>query len=358
MPNTAPNIFKYATGELSQDAMICWLVACARAPDGRLRTCGTDFIRTLWNHGRGPGADRSCAVSDVSEPERQYGPSKVDIYFEALVNGSPVRFAVEDKTDTEMHDGQLAGHAQAIGGEGDVQLIYFKTGYVFDDERRRANDLGFAVFSTDDMLEFLNGLPVQCDHELLRQYREWLTGLTDIRNACFRDWDFTRDFGQFRFMSMLMTRLLNDIGDWQDCLSEPARRAENDHSVGRGRNRGGAGPWTQYWFSRHLFWRIDAYQPLRLRVWTKTARDLDDWNADVWLDWMESFRVLLNEVQLPEEKFVRRMRGHGSLVNEGTVGAIDIGQALAANGGDMQSTLDKVAILHRTFIERIYAAPA
>ena len=51
-----PNIFKYATKELSQDALICWLVACAKEEtDGRLRECGRKFVRALMQSGDEPG---------------------------------------------------------------------------------------------------------------------------------------------------------------------------------------------------------------------------------------------------------------------------------------------------------------
>ena len=46
-----PNIFYYATKELSQDAVICWLVSCASEATGSLRECGLAFVRTLFQAG-------------------------------------------------------------------------------------------------------------------------------------------------------------------------------------------------------------------------------------------------------------------------------------------------------------------
>ena len=48
-----PNIFRYATKELSQDAVICWLVACGREANGDLRECGLSFVRALMRSGNG-----------------------------------------------------------------------------------------------------------------------------------------------------------------------------------------------------------------------------------------------------------------------------------------------------------------
>ena len=352
-----PNIFKYATKELSQDAFICWLVACAREDEGALKDRGAEFIRTLWNHDRGSTADKSCGITDVSEPERQY--LKVDVYFQARVNGSLVSFVVEDKTDTQMHGKQLTRNREAIEGddrnEDEVRLIYYKTGYVFEDERQRAEKAGYAVFTAEDMLAFLTGNPVEDEHEILRQYRERLTTLTDKRNAGLKAWDMEFDFVQFEFMRILMNRLVENMSRWTGFVNKSMRYPDDKdrHSVGRGRNRGGAGPWTQYWFCDYLFWRLDAYKPLRLMVWTENALSLDDWNAHAWNQWIERFGSLQEEIQLPAADFVRRMyRGEG-FVNEGTVGAIDVHKALSANGGDLERTLDKILTLHTAFVERI-----
>ncbi len=46
-----PNIFKFATKELSQDALICWLVACAKESEGELRECGLAFVQSLFDSG-------------------------------------------------------------------------------------------------------------------------------------------------------------------------------------------------------------------------------------------------------------------------------------------------------------------
>ena len=39
------------TKELSQDALICWLVACAKEADGELRECGLAFVEALMRSG-------------------------------------------------------------------------------------------------------------------------------------------------------------------------------------------------------------------------------------------------------------------------------------------------------------------
>ena len=45
-----PNIFKFATSELSQDAFICWLVSYVKyLEDTNLNKCAKDFVALLYN---------------------------------------------------------------------------------------------------------------------------------------------------------------------------------------------------------------------------------------------------------------------------------------------------------------------
>lgn len=151
-----PNLFRFATTELSQDAVICWLVACAREADGGLGECGRDFVRTLVRHGQ-DGYPGPCEVTDVGLPQRQR--ERIDVYFQARIDGRTVTFVVEDKTDTEMHGGQLKRYGCTVRQDDDEEddfcLVYYKTGYVYDDERDEAQRAGYRVFGAKDMQRFL-----------------------------------------------------------------------------------------------------------------------------------------------------------------------------------------------------------
>ena len=39
--------------------------------------------------------------------------------------------------------------------------------------------------------------------------------------------------------------------------------------LGRAKNNGGR-PFTQYWFAKHLFWRLDSGMPMRLMIYLPT----------------------------------------------------------------------------------------
>lgn len=105
--------------------------------------------------------DGPCVITNVRCPQPQY--QKIDVYFQAEVDGQTVTFVVEDKTDTEVHGERLARHLEVVVGDDEeedlIKPIYYKTGYVFSNEREAVEQEGFSVFQVQDMADFLDGQP-------------------------------------------------------------------------------------------------------------------------------------------------------------------------------------------------------
>ena len=86
-----PNLFEYATSELSQDAVLCWLAAWAApeaaAEDGHLHALGLQFIAALLEVNGRP-------VPDIAslEVRRQY--KSIDVL---LIINSRLAICIEDK---------------------------------------------------------------------------------------------------------------------------------------------------------------------------------------------------------------------------------------------------------------------
>ncbi len=350
MGNTqmVPNIFTYATKELSQDALICWLVACAKdETDERLRECGRKFVQALMRSGDGAVIDvsndsptrvRHVGSYDVGGvldgPEPQY--QKIDVYFQAEVDGKRVSFVIEDKTDTEMHGDQLERYRSIVQGdkyeEDLIKPVYFKTGYVFHDEREKANSNGFSVFNGEDMLAFLNEGQCADAHEILRQFAEHLGGQVKERHRALEEWQLKHGFVQWEFMVALRKVL----------------RTEKEMWPGKGVNTGGSA-WTQYphWDDRgSLFWRLDSWMPLRLMLNTRKVgtRDIV---LRRWETWSRAFEDVRKESGLDMGKFRRVRSRKGGLVKEGTIGAVDIASCLRVEGLD--KCVARVERLYRAF---------
>ena len=345
-----PNIFTYAKKELSQDALICWLVACAKEEtDEQLRECGLKFVQALMQSGDGAVIDvtndpparvgnvGSYKVSKILDgPKPQY--RNIDVYFQAEVDGKRVSFVIEDKTDTRMHGDQLERYRRIVQRdkheEDLIKPVYFKTGYVFDNEKEKADSKGFSVFDGEDMLAFLNGGQCADAHEILRQFEEHLAGQVDERRQALEDWQLKHGFVQWEFMVSLGKALQMKGEKW------PAK----------GVNTGGSA-WTQYPHYRGrgaLFWRLDTWKPLRLMLSTKKAGDevLKRWDC-----WSQSFEHARKESGLNAGKFRRVRSRKGKLVRDGTIGAVDIASCLRDEG--LENCVARVERLYRAFIASV-----
>ena len=119
-----PNLFKYATSELSQDALILWLLDWANpeyaTEDKALHETAQEFVRLLLNY----------KDLDISSVECKKQEHHIDVF--AIVNGE-YALIIEDKTNTSEHGNQLKRYSEWVQGEkkySDLELhcVYYKTG--------------------------------------------------------------------------------------------------------------------------------------------------------------------------------------------------------------------------------------
>ena len=165
----SPNLFDFATKELSQDAVICWLIAWAdahateRPVDGGLRECGRAFVDALfatWEDDWGKVELGSRIRTEVRRQENQ-----IDVLARVKARDARYVLLIEDKTDTGAHDDQLDRYrATVLNGEtvfGDVTNdelfpIYVKTGNHSLKDREHAEENDYAVFDRTDFLRVLD----------------------------------------------------------------------------------------------------------------------------------------------------------------------------------------------------------
>ena len=366
-----PNIFNFAPREFSQDAFICYLVACAAEASGELQQCGLAFVRTLFRAGAsdeilGPDGNRAdsspydgpCNVSDVINIRCQYNITpndRLDVYFQAEIDERLVTFIIESKKDGEADIDQLKRYLEAVIRDEEernlIKPIFFKTGHVFSDERMDVERAKYSVFEAKDMKSFLDGQDVTRENEILRQYEEYMTCQIETRADAQARYEFGQDHVQWEFMLKLRDRVENAAGEWRPFVPgelsySPPNSGWFVPSLYRYVNNGGE-PFTQYWFARHLFWRLDSGMPLRLMIniqnvgRTVERREVEEYRA--------RFEEALREKGLDTGGIGLVM---GPNTRECTVGSVEITNLQGMTASEF---LDRVTRVHIRFLDMIGA---
>jgi hypothetical protein len=211
-----PNLFANATKELSQDGFLSWLMKWAdpayAAENANLCKCAQDFLKLLIvKSGQIPLADDFVVTSVEAGRQRE----KIDVW--ANVNEN-ILIIIEDKTQTDAHDNQLARYKEFAQGwcdDNNRQLvcIYLKTGSEAKSSLDAVAQQGFSVIDRTTLIECLSAHAVKSDI-----FTDFVTHLKDLDAAeksfeskKIKDWDDDYSWhGLYRFLD---TRL--EVTDWQ-----------------------------------------------------------------------------------------------------------------------------------------------
>ncbi|GJE42182.1 PD-(D/E)XK nuclease family protein [Methylobacterium soli] len=185
---TAPNLFKYATKELSQDAFFCWLLAWADDAYGdsdvALHGIGRGFVDMLL-------AEHDLAMDGRTRVvvHRQY--NYVDILVEV---GDDLVLLIEDKVHAGIHGDQLTRYkervAETFPGRR-IAPVFLKTG----DQARydKVVEAGFKRVGRERLLGFLRPACAASSHPILQDFvavlEEMEAAVQAFRSAPPADWD-------------------------------------------------------------------------------------------------------------------------------------------------------------------------
>ena len=156
-----PNIFTYATSELSQDAFILWLLDWANPyyADSDKALCETAqaFVRLLLNV-------HDLKISSVDCKKQEH---HIDVF--AVVNNH-YALIVEDKTNTSEHDNQINRYLEWVKKQDkysslELHCVYYKTG---NESKHKLNGLQSKYASDWRDRSFLQYV----DYILLANYTE------------------------------------------------------------------------------------------------------------------------------------------------------------------------------------------
>ena len=141
-----PNLFQYATSELSQDAFLCWLFEWAKPEyqklDPALHKVSVILIKELTDD-----KIEEVRLLDIKRQE-----NNVDIVL--YINHDHV-LIIEDKVHAGEHGDQLERYSTYFTNkfEGQLSFVYLKTGD--QSQYRSARDKGYKVFHRKDLLKVM-----------------------------------------------------------------------------------------------------------------------------------------------------------------------------------------------------------
>jgi hypothetical protein len=177
-----PNLFSYATSELSQDAVICWLLAWAGGSgndaESTLNEVGVEFLSALFQK-----SGRTLPpVIDSVKVERQYSVKverqvrRIDIL--CTINEHIV-VLIEDKVGTKAYSGQLDGYVEGLAKRGihraDIIPVYLQTGD--QSSYQGVQQSTYSVFLRSDFLQVLEsdaGAKARATSDILEDYYSYL----------------------------------------------------------------------------------------------------------------------------------------------------------------------------------------
>lgn len=175
----APNIFSFATSELSQDAMFAYLIKWAGPQnmgiDKEMCQLGQSFLGLLTS-------SEKLIINSV-EVGRQW--RNIDIWVEI---NHDIILIIEDKTNTSIHDNQLERYREIIEeeykGKRNKQLFtYVKTGNepkaVLEEIKRK----GYKTINRAQILTVLN--TYRGNNPIVLNYKDSLQALEDATNSYF-----------------------------------------------------------------------------------------------------------------------------------------------------------------------------
>jgi hypothetical protein len=202
-----PNLFNIATSELSQDAMLAWLLMWAdesyKDLDHELFHLGQNTVALLTG----------ITPSDIHKVQVQRQWNNIDIYAEINDN---IFLAVEDKTETSIHDDQLNRYKEAINVEygnkrNKLFFAYVKTGNEPKATLKIIAQQGYKPVNRTELLEVLNQYkgnnPIVIDYKShLQNIENQTNGFTEMP---VNDWGYYEWQGFYKTLEDYL-----DVKDW------------------------------------------------------------------------------------------------------------------------------------------------
>ncbi|MFP7280465.1 hypothetical protein SFC11_14050 [Exiguobacterium indicum] len=279
-----PNIFDYATSELSQDAFLCWLLKWAeegaRSHDPQLHTIANVFVKEVFDL-------HNCQLNESIQSvciKRQF--NSLDIL--AIIN-EKYAIMIEDKVFTSHHSDQLRRYLEMVKTHPETWYlkpvpIYYKI--VEQGDYSDVTGAGYQIFTRTKMIEVLSGLDDSTTNDILNDYLKYLkqidTSIESYKLLPITEWN---SFSWQGFYRDLQKELKN--GKWG--------RVENA--------RGGF--WAFWWKgddSQPHYWQLEESM-LKAKVEAADSQNIREYRDQCMQALLEYSQK--NELNLSRPKSVR-----------------------------------------------------
>lgn len=303
------NIFSFATGELSQDAFICWCFNWINEPDNitthRYRQLGLDLLAKLIDNLSERNQLLDVDINSIDKIILVQQVLNIDVL--AIIPQYNLAIIIEDKISTSEHGDQIKSYRESLDGVFknekpwnaynklknafklanlnieyadiaiyNIHTVYFKTGYYFDYDWQVVHSGSVDNYLTGPMFWDILKNYEDCESDILKSYcthlktqLEWYQHVSKI-NGCYDDKRYYIQWERITQHGLLQIIFDNENIDgswlWDDMSTYP-----NEYSTGT--NKGGR-PWTnrRFWsrteskairsnpptcFKPWMFWRVD-----------------------------------------------------------------------------------------------------
>jgi hypothetical protein len=206
-----PNLFDFATSELSQDAFICWMISWAKKEnkviDEKLHETAILFLRTLFKK-RGKIPPKDFSIIEVTRQDK-----RIDVL--TLIDDE-YAIVIEDKTNTSDGLEKLKKYIDDVSERkfpfDNIIPVYFKTGD--QSEYESVNRAGYMRFSRKEFLDILHkgkekGVNNQIYIDYLNFLQNWEDSVNSYKTLPLSEWHWDSWVGFF----VEMQKRLKD-GTW------------------------------------------------------------------------------------------------------------------------------------------------
>ncbi|NBI06104.1 PD-(D/E)XK nuclease family protein [Senegalia massiliensis] len=253
-----PNLFTYATSELSQDAIICWIIDWINYDDCEMKKFALDFIKKILELHTTEFDEQKVDKVNLAKQYKNID-ILINLYFSS---GKILPIIIEDKTNTSMHSKQLETYLGNIVDENKDKYkycnpigVYYKTGYIYDYEIEKTKNTNYKIFSRKMMLNLMSKYSDNIDNDIFLDYykhieklafnEEKLSNIIQKDNISQRNELLKTYEGQWMFMKLIFNNIKGSLS----------------HGSSKGR------PWTHFNFLQEynfkelpdkMFYRLDC----------------------------------------------------------------------------------------------------